>query len=397
MTEATAPHDASSRGLRLRIGLLVLLTANGLSSLVGTALTPVLSTVAEHFGGGSSGALTAQNVVTVSAIGIMIGGPLAGLLARWVSVRVTLILSLAVYAVFGSAGMYLESAPALLAARLVQGMGNAGISITTAAMIADCFEGPARARFLGYRDAFLAAFGFFALIGSGMLADAAGWRANFGLYLLALPMMGLVLWGQFPQPTTPRADAPPPDAKVTALSLWPIYLMVVALYLLAYTLYLNLSFLLAGDGIASSTLQGRILATSTVLHFFGSMFYGRLVERVGPQWIIILTLLCMALSDIVIGLAPNTLWIVVGTGLAGLAGGNLQIYLTNLVLSRAPAPIRSQCLGYMYTAMYVGQFLDPFVATPLRQAVGNHEAFLVIGGVLFTAAVVLIILRRFKP
>ena len=397
MTEAMAPIGASSRTLRLRIGLLVLLTANGLSSLVGTALTPVLSTVAEHFGGGSSGALTAQNIVTVSAIGIMIGGPLAGLLARWISVRVTLILSLAVYAVFGSAGMYLESAPALLAARLVQGMGNAGISITTAAMIADCFEGPARARFLGYRDAFLAAFGFFALIGSGMLADAAGWRANFGLYLLALPMMALVFWGQFPQPTTPRADAPPLDAKVTALSLWPIYLMVVALYLLAYTLYLNLSFLLAGDGIASSTLQGRILATSTVLHFFGSMFYGRLVERIGSRWIIVLTLLCMALSDIVIGLAPNTLWIVVGTGLAGLAGGNLQIYLTNLVLARAPAPIRSQCLGYMYTAMYVGQFLDPFVATPLRQAVGNHEAFLVIGGVLFTAAIVLIIVRRFKP
>ncbi len=173
--------------------------------------------------------------------------------------------------------------------------------------------------------------------------------------------------------------------------------MVVGLYLLAYTLYLNLSFLLVEDGIASSTLQGRILATSTVLHFFGSMFYGRIVEKVGAQWIIIMTLLCMATADVVIGFAPNTAWIVVGTGLSGLAGGGLQIYLTNLVLSKAPAHLRSQCLGYMYSAMYIGQFLDPFVATPLRQAVGNHEAFLVIGGVLLTAAIILIILKKLKP
>ena len=55
-----------SRTLRLRIGLLVLLTANGLSSLVSTALTPVLSTVAAHFGGGAGGAATKAIIVGTS-------------------------------------------------------------------------------------------------------------------------------------------------------------------------------------------------------------------------------------------------------------------------------------------------------------------------------------------
>jgi MFS family permease len=401
MSEPVADTYAdASKTLRMRMGLFVLLTAGGLASLISTALTPVLSTIAEHFGGGTTGALVAQNIVTIASIGVIIGGPLAGLSTRWFSIRTTLIASLIIYAVFGSAGMYLDSAPALLAARLLQGIGKVGVMITTAALVADCFEGPARAKFLGYRDAFLAAFGFFALNGSGMLADAAGWRANFALYLIALPLVALVIWGQFPISEKTKADAANPSPvtdKRGALALWPIYLMAVGLYLLAYTLYLNLSFLLAEDGLKSGTLQGRILATSTVLHFIGSMFYGRVVEKVGASRIIIATLLVMALSDFTIGFANSTLWIVVGTGLAGLAGGYLQIYLTNLVLARAPAHLRSECVGYLYSAMFIGMFLDPFLATPLREAVGNHEAFLVVGGILLTSAVVLIVRRRLKP
>jgi len=390
----------ASKTLRMRMGLFVLLTAGGLASLIGTALTPVLSTIADHFGGGTSGALVAQNIVTIASIGIIIGGPLAGLSTRYFSIRTTLIASLIIYAVFGSAGMYLDSAPALLTARLLQGIGKAGVMITTAALVADCFEGPARAKFLGYRDAFLAAFGFFALNGSGMLADAAGWRANFGLYLIALPLVALVIWGQFPISEKAKAETANPsaeDRKRSAWSLWPIYLAAVALYLLAYTLYLNLSFLLAEEGLKSSALQGRILATSTVLHFIGSMFYGRVVGKIGPQRIIIATLFTMALSDFTIGFANSTLWIVVGTGLAGLAGGYLQIYLTNLVLQKAPTHLRSECVGYLYSAMFIGMFIDPYLVTPLREAVGNHEAFLVVGGILLTSAIVLLIRGRLKP
>ena len=387
-----APARASAR---LRLGVAVLLTANGFSSLLGTALTPVLSSVAAHFGGGTGGALTAQNIVTISAFGIMFGGPAVGWLARRISVRMTLVLALAIYAVAGSSGMYLDSAPALLGARFIQGIGTAGITITTAALVAQLFEGADRARFLGYRDAFLAAFGFFALNGSGMVADAAGWRASFALYLLALPMLGLVLMAHFPE----RKFEPPPAANIlkppsSVLALWPIYLMVIALYLAAYTLYLNLSFVLAADNVTSASIQGRILATSTVMHFFGSMAYGWVFARVGARWVFAFTLLGMALSNFTIGFSQGTAWIVAGTGMAGLAGGYLQVYLTNLLLARAPADIRPQALGFMITAMYAGQFLNPFVATPLRHAIGNHEAFLAVGAALTLGAIVHLFISR---
>ncbi|MSO73040.1 MAG: MFS transporter [Rhodospirillaceae bacterium] len=369
---------------RLALGTFVLLTAFGFSSLVGTALTPVLSAMGQHFGGGAKGALTAQNIVTIASIGTMIGAPLVGLLTRWLSTSQTLVLGLTIYAVAGSSGLYIDSTGLLLGARLIQGIGAASVTITTAAMIADRFEGNARARILGYRDALLAVVGFLALNGSGMLADAAGWRTNFAIYLLAVPYIGLVLAARFP---TPAARSASTSADRTVLiKLWPLYLMVLVLYMVAYTPYLNLSFLMAEDHITSAAIQGRIIATSTVLHFFASMLYGRLVGGIGTRWVFALTLAIMAISEFLIGFSQGTVWIVAGMGLAGLSGGYLQVYLTNLFLSRTTAATRGQALGFMVMAMQLGQFVDPYVTTPLRAFAGNHEAFILVGAVLSIAA-----------
>jgi hypothetical protein len=40
----------------------------------------------------------------------------------------------------------------------------------------------------------------------------------------------------------------------------------------------------------------------------------------------------------------------------------------------------------MYTMMYVGDFANPVFITPLRQHVGNHQVFAIIGIVLAAGA-----------
>ena len=42
----------------------------------------------------------------------------------------------------------------------------------------------------------------------------------------------------------------------------------------------------------------------------------------------------------------------------------------------------------MYSGIYIGQFVNPFTITPLRGAIGNHAAFVVVGGLLAAAALV---------
>jgi hypothetical protein len=44
--------------------------------------------------------------------------------------------------------------------------------------------------------------------------------------------------------------------------------------------------------------------------------------------------------------------------------------------------------------MYLGDFMNPWIVTPLRGAIGNHAAFAVIGGFLAAGAIAQAIARR---
>ncbi|MDB5396176.1 MAG: hypothetical protein JWM91_3682, partial [Rhodospirillales bacterium] len=51
-------------------------------------------------------------------------------------------------------------------------------------------------------------------------------------------------------------------------------------------------------------------------------------------------------------------------------------------------------LGFMYTAMYIGNFLNPLIMTPAREAIGNHQVFLTVGLLLAVAAAAQALVKR---
>ncbi len=84
------------------------------------------------------------------------------------------------------------SALALIAARVLQGVGAAVMFPSSLALLAEEFEGPARRRAIGTWGAVIGlAFAAGPLLG-GLLVEAAGWRAIFGLNLaLGVPAVWL--------------------------------------------------------------------------------------------------------------------------------------------------------------------------------------------------------------
>jgi MFS family permease len=386
---APVPVPVTDSKIRRGIGLFVMIGAVLFNMLLLTAITPVLSTAAKHFGSGADAQIIAQLIITMTAIGIMIGGPLSGWLAERIGLRTVLISALAVYGVAGGSGLFLERATPLLAARFLQGMAAGGIAISSYSMLGERFQGPARARVFGYQGALTAAAGFLTGLGAGQLAEAAGWRAPFGLYLLAFVMIVLALIGQgipsgYRRPAAEIAAAPVP--RESLFKLWRLYAMLVPLYAAAFMFFLQLSFLLAGDGIGSPALQSKIFAAITLANFLGGLVYGRILERLGTKRMFCLILGMMAASDLVAGLGHGVAAMAAACALSGFGGGSLVPYITNLFISRAPIHLRSRALGFMYSGIYIGQFVNPFTVTPLRGVIGNHAAFVVVGGLLAVAA-----------
>lgn len=370
---------------RERIGLGVLVSASAFTLLPVTAISPLLSTIADHFGSGGTGALKAQSIITLFGIGMMIGGPVSGWLGDRIGVRRMLLAMLFVYAIAGSAGLYLTDLAALLASRVVLGMASAGIASASYVMIASRYDGAGRARMLGYQIAVIAVVGVVSLLVAGVLARDIGWRAPFAIYLVAFAALGAACLAVFPEP--PRRAGPQAAASSAALwKLWPIYLMLVPLYVATHMFTLQLSFVLAGDGIASPVTQSRIMTAMMAMTFFSGAAYGRIHERLGARWTLVLILVVMAASDILLGFTRGVGPTIAACVLAGFAGAAIVPYVIGAVLNRAPPEVQGRAVGFMYTAMYIGDFVNPLIINPLRAAVGNHHAFTIVGVVLLGAA-----------
>lgn len=376
--------------LRERLGIGVLVSASAFTLLPMSVMSPLLSTIAANLGGGGDPALKAQSIITLFGIGMMVGGPISGWLGDRIGVRRMLLSMLVVYGFAGSAGLYLKDFPALLASRVVLGIAASGIASASYVMIAARYGGAGRARMLGYQMVVISVVGVVSLLIAGLLARDLGWRAPFGMYLIAFAALGVACFAAFPEPPRqPKPDAGSSAAATAALlKLWPLYLMLIPLYVATRMFTLQLSFVLAGDGIASPVTQSRIMTAMLAMTFFSGAAYGRIHERLGPRWTLVLILTVMAASDIVLGVTRGIGPTIVACMLAGLAGASIVPYVIGAVLGRAAPEIQGRAVGFMYTAMFLGDFANPLVINPLRAAVGNHGAFTVVGVALLGAAAV---------
>ena len=409
-TERELPRtrQAPVAGLRDAAGLFVILSSISFNMLAVVALLPVLSMIATRFEGdplaiflaerfhSNGGQLFAQTLETMSNIGILVGGPIIGWIADRTGRANVLFYALAVYGVAGAAGLFLDYPPVLLASRLLQGFGSAGIAVTTYSLVSERFEGAARSKVMGYQQVFVSLMGFVALPLSGHLGERYGWHAPFGLFLSALLMLPIAL------ATVPRggALAPQPSSSHSSSgggsisALIPIYIMMVPLFIVANMTNLHISFVLAGDGLKGSAAQSYIMMASPVAYLVGGLLYGWVTTPLGPRRMLCLILAIMAGNGLVVGLSHGVVVTAAGVALGGLASGFLVPFTTNLIVNRAAPEARARALGFMYMANYIGSFLNPWVTTPIRTWLGNHEVFLAMGILLVVTALVQSLTRR---
>jgi MFS family permease len=395
MTTGTSDIELSrtrpAASLRDGIGLFVILSSISFNMLLAVALLPVMTKMAVSFGGDQQGQLIAQTLETMSSIGILVGGPIIGWIADRTGRANVLFFSLAIYGVTGSAGLILDYPPILLASRLLQGFGAAGIAVSTYSLVSERFEGAARSKVMGYQQAFVSLMGFVALPVSGHLGDRFGWHAPFGLFLTALLMLPVAL------ATVPRGGAIAPRASsggASVKALIPIYILMVPLFIAANMTNLHIPFVLAGDGLKGSAAQSYIMMASPVAYLIGGLLYGWVTTPLGPRRMLCLILAIMAGNGLVVGFAQGALQTAAGVALGGLASGFLVPFTTNLIANRAAPEARARALGFMYMANYIGNFLNPLVTTPIRTHLGNHEIFLAMGILLAVLAAAQSMTRR---
>jgi MFS family permease len=377
--------------------MIVLLCSNPFMGLMFTAVGPVLPGLTQAFAGHGDAALNAQLVMTVPGIGIILAGAPIGWLTQRLGAARVVRWALAGFALSGAAGMVIQALPALLASRFILGVCASAIATSTLAIVGERFHDDVRARVLSYQAAAGAAFGFVSLLLSGAVAEAWGWRASFGLYLLAAvvllcALLSLPVTAATRSPATESASHTPGGSLKPLL---PVFALIVVIFIAVFMNAVQASFLLAADGYTSPSVQSWVLAAGAISNSAGALSFGWIRPRLGARWTFAGCLLCMGVGFAILGLGGAIAMKLLGIVIASIGAGCVGPYVGNLLLDRAAPQVRARAAGLLYSATFVGDFLNPLAVAPLRHAFGIHGAFIVVGAVC-AASALFVAVRRIR-
>ena len=382
--------------LQTWLAIAVMLSGTTFVALVVTAVAPIMHKLSEHFGQGEHGNWLAYGVATVPSIGIAIGGPLTGLVIERMGSRNFLLITLVVFGLSGGAGLVIDDVQLLIVTRFILGFSAAGAVTGTLIMIGEYFSPEMRIRILSYQGAIGALAALAIILGSGQLADWAGWRAPFALYLFAFVAFIATLVAIPKRPAGPRtaASATGMGGWSALATIWAPLIVVVALFVGSFMPTLQVSFLLKDLGVLKPSNQSLVIAAGSIMVSIGSALYGPLRPRFSDAWMLRLCSLSIGAGIVISGFAHEALQVAAGCAISGLGTGLLNPQVNNMLLSRTVVEARGRAVGLGYTARYVGDFLNPVIVGPLAAMGGLNMAFVILGTAFVVAVGFDLALRR---
>ena len=380
MTNSSTAHPFTLKATLLAISSMTVMSA----AIIG----PALPQLAEAFAGQARVDLLARGVLVLPSLIIALTAPAVGAAVDRYGRRLVLVLSLILYSLAGSSGLWLADLTAILIGRAALGLSVAGLAVVSNTLLGDYFQGSERASFVGIQAAFIG-FGGVAFVSAGGLLADVNWRAPFWVYLAALPMIPAVLaW--LPEPAiTAGSQAQSARGKAGLPLTWLALLYLTAFTGVAaiYIVPVQLPFFIMAIAEKSNTEVGLAISACLFVSALVSLNYGSIKARINYQAAFALCFGLIGVGCALLSLAATYLAVLVAVAVVGLGAGLLMPSLNLWAVARAPVQIRGRVMGGLSTAIYLGQFGSPLMIQPLLDAGSFGFAFLVSAGLVLLIAV----------
>jgi MFS family permease len=373
---------------------LTLLLASSLTVMSGATVSPSLPAMQQQFEQAIADpdlrTTLVKLVITLPALFIVIGSPLAGLIIDRFGRKPLLLLTTILYGFAGSSGLFLESLPAILVGRAILGLAVAGVMVSATTLIADYYSGSARAAFMGLQAGFMGLGGVVFLTIGGALAQQ-NWHYPFGIYLfswLIVPLIALFI--SEPERGSPSSLSGRHEADGNASM--PIGVMVIVYGLTTlsqiafYLIPVQLPFFLDNLLKALPSQSGMAIALCTLFSAIASVTYGKLKQRMEFVTFLPVIFGLMGIGYLLLGQSSSWLQVLTGLAIAGMGLGLLMPNMSVWISSAVPDRMRGRALGGLSTAMFLGQFLSPIASQPLTKIVGLGGVYAMTGGGLVLIA-----------
>lgn len=305
-------------------------------------------------------------LLSIPAAFIVLGAPVAGWICDVWSKKKLLTTSLIVFGIGGFSGYFADTFFELFLGRAVLGLAIAGIKTSTVAMVGDLYTGDMRNKVIGWQGSAMKLGGVFFMLLGGWLANFS-WQTPFYGYLIAfliVPSALLALSDYIPDSGTgPSAGskAARPASPIPFLPSAFVFVSATLASTLFFVAPVQLPFYLRNVFDATPLQMGISIAVGNTAGALISLLFHQFKSRMNFVGIYAVIFLSMALGYFLVIASPSYPISLLGMIVAGIGFG---LYVPNQsawILSIVPADRRGFGVGIVTTAMFVGQFLSPFI------------------------------------
>lgn len=349
------------------------------------SLAPAVPTILGHFA--TVPAATTLIPLMVTAPGIMIAllSPFAGWAADRYGRRPVMLTATLLYGILGLLPFFLDHLVAMFASRLALGIAEAAILTVTNVLIADYFDHDGRRLWLTVQAVLGPVLGIATIVSSGVLTSWH-WNGAFLIYLVAIPMFFAMLLFLF-EPNRNRVPAEG-AANVTGAFPWreaavyaPITLFAAVLY---YVFIVQGGLAFDAIGLKDASRLGGLLAIASIGVPVGGVLFGLMSKRYGILLVLALMFAFLGVGMIGIGLADSVATMTAASFVQQIGAGMCVSSLIFWVSGLLPASHRGRGFGIWTGAFFLGQFVSPAIAGPLRAVTGGIlGVFIAMGAIAF--------------
>lgn len=293
--------------------------------------------------------------------------------------------------------IFATSYTAIMAARIVFGLGLGLYNSLAITLIQVLYKGNTRSQMLGIRGATenIGQAVFMALV-SGLFA-LAGWHGAFGVYLLAFPIL-VWFWISVPNISLRDNEKDEADDSPTgehyAKKSSPV-LILFCLFAVFYLIVLQSNNVrwaqLAQNVMGKDFDSSMILSVGTVLGILSGLLFGTIVKKFGAAGTFYIGVGIYFVASLLLGFANgNFVVLVIGNFLFNIPGAILGPLLCDNLPRFAPKHAQAFWSTAIIISFHVGVFLSPLVMSGLEMLLGttNPAAAFPIYAVLLGAIMV---------
>lgn len=366
-----------------------LLTASMMTMMANAVIAPALPSIAHAFSDLPNAEFLTKMMMTLPALSIALSATFAGILVDKYGRIKVLIISLLIYALAGTTGLWLDDLYFILAGRFLLGFGVAGIMTAATTLIGDYFNNEERNAFMGLQGAFMGIGGMTFISLAGVLSGY-NWRYPFYIYGFSILVLVLVL-KYLHEPKMKKQTQEEMDTSTPLLPIFKrIWMILFSGFFgmsIFYIIPVQLPFYLKTFEGVSDTEAGLAIAAMTLTQTLMAIFYRKAKSLFNYQGIYAICFALMGLGLFLLGMSSNYTHSILSVMVLGLGAGWLMPNASLWMMATVDESVRGRFIGILSLFTFSGMLLSPVFIQPIQNWVGMKSAFTVVATVLVVAVI----------